>query len=107
MTLVTSHSFVVRRLLLAFVIQTFESLDVAFVKKELASLAQIHIWAGLSSDGRRNAEFEKYPPLRKFWKGGQKRFESAGMHLIDATYCRRCDQGEITIRSVVVIQFDN
>ena len=79
MTSVTSLSLVARRLLLAFVIHAFQSLDVAFVKKELAPLAQIHIWAGLSSEERRNDEFEKHPPLRKFWKGSLKRYEAAGL----------------------------
>src|SRR5947199_216375 len=65
MTSVTTMSFTMRRLLLAFVVHAFQSLDVAFVKKELATLVQIHIWAGLSSEERRNAEFEKHPPLRK------------------------------------------
>ena len=79
MTLVTSLSFTTRRLLLAFIIHAFQSLDVVFVKKELAPLAQIHIWAGLSSEGRRNAEFDKHPPLKRIWKGSQKRFDAAGM----------------------------
>lgn len=78
MTSVTSMSFVARRLLLSFVIYAFQSLDIDFVKKELAPLAQIHIWAGLSSEERRNDEFEKHPPLRKFWKGSLKRYDSAG-----------------------------
>ena len=78
MSSVTTMSFTTRRLLLAFVIHAFQSLDMGFVKKELAPLAQISIWAGLSSDGRRDAEFEKHPPLRKFWKGSQKRFDAAG-----------------------------
>ena len=77
MTSVTSMSFTTRRLLLAFVIQAFQSLDVAFVKKELATLAQIHIWAGLSSEERRIAELDKHPPLRKIWRGSTKRFDSA------------------------------
>lgn len=77
MTSVTSMSFTTRRLLLAFVIHAFQSLDVAFVKKELATLAQIHIWAGLSSQERRDTEFEKHPPLRKIWRGSMKRFEAA------------------------------
>jgi intron-binding protein aquarius len=77
MTSVTSMSFTTRRLLLAFVIHAFQSLDVAFVKKELATLAQIHIWAGLSSEERRNAEFDKHPPLRKIWRGSTKRFTDA------------------------------
>ena len=77
MTSVSTIAFTTRRLLLAFVIHAFRSLDVGFVKKELAPLAQIHIWAGLSSDERRNAEFDKHPPLRKIWKGSQKRFDAA------------------------------
>lgn len=78
MTSVTTMSFTTRRLLLAFVIHAFQSLDIGFVKKELATLAQIHIWAGLSSEDRRNTEFEKHPPLRKIWKGSVKRFDAAG-----------------------------
>lgn len=78
MTSVTTLSFTTRRLLLAFVIHAFQSLDVVFVKKELAALAQIHILAGLSSEGRRNAEFDKHPPLRKIWRGSIKRFDAAG-----------------------------
>jgi intron-binding protein aquarius len=76
MTSVTTFSFVARRLLLAFVIHAFQSLDIPFVKKELAPLAQIGIWHGLSSDERREREFEKHPPLRKIWRGSQKRFEA-------------------------------
>ena len=79
MTSVTTMSFVTRRLLLAFVIHAFQSLDVGFVKKELATLVQIYIWAGLSSEERRNAEFDKHPPLRKIWRGSVKRFDAAGI----------------------------
>ena len=79
MTSVTTMSSTTRRLLLAFVIHAFQSLDVAFVKKEVATLAQIHIWAGLSSEERRNAEFDKHPPLRKIWRGSTKRFDAAGI----------------------------
>jgi intron-binding protein aquarius len=78
MTSVTTFSFVARRLLLAFVIHAFQSLDVPFVKKELAPLAQISIWHGISSEERKNQEFEKHPPLRKIWRASQKRFEAAG-----------------------------
>jgi len=78
MTLVTSLSFTTRRLLLAFVIHAFQSLDVDFVKKELAPLAQIHIWAALSSEERRNMELEKQPSLHKIWRGSLKRFDAAG-----------------------------
>jgi hypothetical protein len=84
MTSVTTMSFTTRRLLLAFVIHAFQSLDVGFVRKELAPLAQIHIWAGLSSEERRNAEFNKHPPLRKIWKGSLKRAEAAGPILVRA-----------------------
>ena len=77
MTSITTMPFTTRRLLLAFVIHAFQSLDVHFVKKELAPLAQIHILAGLSEE-RRNIEFAKHPPLRKIWKGSVKRFEAAG-----------------------------
>src|SRR5579862_9680287 len=82
MTSVTSLSFIARRLLLAFVVHAFQSLDVAFVKKELAPLAQIHIWVGLCSEERRNEEFERHPPLRKIWKGSLKRYEAAGIALL-------------------------
>lgn len=77
MTSVTSVSYTTRRLLLAFIIHAFNSLDVGFVKKELAPLAQIHILAGLS-ETRRNVEFDKHPPLRKIWRGSVKRFDAAG-----------------------------
>jgi intron-binding protein aquarius len=79
MTSVTTMSFTTRRLLLAFVMHAFQSLDVDFVKKELAPLAQINIWAGLSSEARRNVEFDKHPQLKKFWRGSLKRFEAAGI----------------------------
>lgn len=82
MTSVTTMSFTARRLLLAFVIYAFQFLDVAFVKKEVATLAQIHIWAGLSSEGRRDVEFKKHPQLKKFWKGSVKRFDAAGTNYV-------------------------
>jgi hypothetical protein len=82
MTSVTTLSFTARRLLLAFVIHAFQFLDVAFVKKEVATLAQIHIWAGLSSEGRRDVEFRKHPQLKKFWKGSVKRFDAAGINYV-------------------------
>jgi len=84
MTSVTTISFTTRRLVLAFVIHAFQSLDVGFLKKELASLAQIHIWAGLSSEERRNLELDRHPPLRKIWRGSVKRFEAAG--ILDQSY---------------------
>ena len=77
MTSVTSVSYTTRRLLITFIIHAFNSLDVGFVKKELAPLAQIHILAGLS-EMRRNVEFDKHPPLRKIWRGSVKRFDAAG-----------------------------
>ena len=80
MTSITTFSFVARRLLLGFVIRAFQSLDVPFLKKELAPLAQVSIWHGLSSEGRRNQEFENHPPLRKIWKGSQKRFDAGGIN---------------------------
>jgi len=89
MTSVTTISFTTRRLVLAFVIHAFQSLDVAFVKKELASLAQIHIWAGLSSEERRNLEFDRHPPLRKIWRGSVKRFDAAG--IVDLLYILTLD----------------
>lgn len=95
MTSVTTMSFTTRRLLLAFVIHAFQSLDVAFVKKELAPLAQIHIWAGLSSDERRNQEFEKLPQLKKFWKGSIKRFESAGIKIPFALTIDKATQAKL------------
>src|SRR5271169_3281964 len=102
MTSVTTMSFTTRRLLLAFVIHAFQSLDVGFVKKELATLAQIHIWAGLSSEDRRNAEFDKHPPLRKIWKGSVKRFDAAGTIVLKSfAYFRRSDKEEITIRTIL------
>lgn len=108
MTSVTTMSFTTRRLLLAFVIHAFQSLDVGFVKKELATLAQIHIWAGLSSEDRRNAEFDKHPPLRKIWKGSVKRFDAAGTIVLKSfAYFRRSDKEEITIRTILAVQFDD
>ena len=76
MTSVSTLSFTTRRLLLAFVIHAFQSLDVSFVKKELALLAQIHIWAGLS---RRDIELNEHPSLRKLWRASTKRFDAAGI----------------------------
>jgi len=109
MTSVTTMSFTTRRLLLAFVVHAFQSLDVAFVKKELATLAQIHIWAGLSSEERRNAEFEKHPPLRKIWRGSLKRFDASGtatpMNRRSFFRCKYTE--EIAIRTVLVVQFNN
>ena len=107
MTSVTSLSFTTRRLLLAFVVHAFQSLDVGFVKKELATLAQIHIWAGLSSDERRNVEFERHPQLRKFWKGSVKRFEAAGTHLVGrALTHRQSNARAVTVRAVLAVQYN-
>lgn len=78
MTCVTSLSYAKRRLLLAFVIHAFQSLDVPLVRKECAPLVSVSIWAGLSTEEKRDVEFEKFPATRKSWKASLKRFDSAG-----------------------------
>src|SRR2546423_1176417 len=62
--------------LLTFIINAFESLDKAPVRKECAPLVSIAIWQNLHSETAREAILEKHAALRKAWRASQKRYNA-------------------------------
>ncbi|PHH54947.1 Intron-binding protein aquarius [Ceratocystis fimbriata CBS 114723] len=74
----------IRTHLLCFIIQAFQSLDYAPVRKECAPLVSISIWHNLSSDSFRESKLDQVPHLRKAWRASAKRFDAAD----DATKTR-------------------
>ncbi|KAG0339143.1 hypothetical protein BG004_006940 [Podila humilis] len=66
----------VRRYLLQFMINCFQSLENALVRAECMRLVSLSTWHSLLSDASREVEFKEYPQLLKFWRHLEKKFES-------------------------------
>ncbi|KAI9480442.1 MAG: AAA domain-containing protein [Benjaminiella poitrasii] len=68
--------FICRQLLI-FLIQSFQSLDTAFVRTECLKLTTIGVWTHLAHDGRREQLFSDYPNLLKLWNTSNKKLNAA------------------------------
>ncbi|KAI1854804.1 hypothetical protein JX266_000922 [Neoarthrinium moseri] len=77
MALDQTLSLTIRTHLLCFIINAFQSLDCAIVRKECAPLVSISIWHGLSSETKRDARLADNAHLKKAWKAAARRYESA------------------------------
>lgn len=66
-----------RTQILSFIIQSFQSLDCAIVRKECAPLVSISIWHNLSSEKKRQDKFDQNSHLRKAWRAAAKRYDSS------------------------------
>ena len=70
--------------ILVFIINAFQSLDCAIVRKECAPLVSISIWHNLSTAKKRDGLLDTNAHLKKAWKASAKRYDSAD----DATKAR-------------------
>ncbi|KAF9951183.1 hypothetical protein BGZ70_001099 [Mortierella alpina] len=66
-----------KRYLLVFMINCFQSLENALIRVECMRLVSLSTWHSLSSSAKREAEFKEYPQLLKFWKHLEKKFDAA------------------------------
>ncbi|KAF8988830.1 hypothetical protein BGZ52_010807 [Haplosporangium bisporale] len=66
----------VKRYLLLFMINCFQSLENPLVRSECMRLVSLSIWHSLLSEATREVEFKEYPQLLKFWRHLEKKFES-------------------------------
>ncbi|KAF9315831.1 hypothetical protein BG003_002627 [Podila horticola] len=66
----------VKRSLLLFMINCFQSLENPLVRSECMRLVSLSIWHSLLSEATREVEFKEYPQLLKFWRHLEKKFES-------------------------------
>ncbi|KAK3818811.1 MAG: aquarius [Benniella sp.] len=64
-----------KRYLLLFMINCFQSLENALIRSECMRLVSLSTWHSLVSAEKRDAEFKEYPQLLKFWKHLEKKFE--------------------------------
>ncbi|KAG0022270.1 hypothetical protein BGZ81_008612 [Podila clonocystis] len=66
----------IKRSLLLFMINGFQSLENPLVRSECMRLVSLSIWHSLLSETTREVEFKEYPQLLKFWRHLEKKFES-------------------------------
>ncbi|KAF8936354.1 hypothetical protein BGZ58_004279 [Dissophora ornata] len=65
-----------KRYLLLFMINCFQSLENALIRSECMRLVSLSTWHSLVSSAKREAEFKEYPQLLKFWKHLEKKFDA-------------------------------
>ncbi|KAF9428467.1 hypothetical protein BGZ94_002300 [Podila epigama] len=66
----------VRKSLLLFMINCFQSLENPLVRSECMRLVSLSTWHSLLSEAKRDLEFKEYPQLLKFWRHLEKKFEA-------------------------------
>ncbi|KAG0314080.1 hypothetical protein BGZ99_008372 [Dissophora globulifera] len=65
-----------KRYLLLFIINSFQSLENALIRTECMRLVSLSTWHALVSPAKREVEFKEYPQLLKFWKHLEKKFDA-------------------------------
>ncbi|KAF9904476.1 hypothetical protein BX616_001281 [Lobosporangium transversale] len=65
-----------RRYLLIFMINCFQSLENPLIRSECMRLVSLSSWHCLVSSTKRELEFKEYPQLLKFWKHLEKKFDA-------------------------------
>ncbi|KAG0259623.1 hypothetical protein BG011_002514 [Mortierella polycephala] len=65
-----------KRYLLVFMINCFQSLENPLIRSECMRLVSLSMWHSLVSSAKREVEFKEYPQLLKFWKHLEKKFNS-------------------------------
>ncbi|CEP09725.1 hypothetical protein [Parasitella parasitica] len=68
---------ILRRQLIVFLIQCFQSFENSFVRAECLKLVTIGIWSHLAHQGKRQQLFSDYPALEKLWKLSNKKMVAA------------------------------
>ncbi|OAD06901.1 hypothetical protein MUCCIDRAFT_137824 [Mucor lusitanicus CBS 277.49] len=66
-----------RRQVLMFLIQCFQSFENSIVRTECLKLVTIGIWSHLAHQGKREKMFGEYPALEKLWKSSNKKMVAA------------------------------
>ncbi|KAK4517155.1 uncharacterized protein ATC70_000486 [Mucor velutinosus] len=66
-----------RRQMLVFLIQCFQSFENSTVRTECLKLVTIGIWSHLAHQGKREEMFSEYPALEKLWKSSNKKMVAA------------------------------
>ncbi|KAG0055975.1 hypothetical protein BGZ83_006742 [Gryganskiella cystojenkinii] len=66
-----------KRYLLVFMINCFQSLENALIRSECMRLVSLSTWHCLVSPAVRELEFKEYPQLLKFWKHLEKKFDAS------------------------------
>ncbi|GAN09003.1 intron-binding protein aquarius [Mucor ambiguus] len=66
-----------RRQVLMFLIQCFQSFENSTVRTECLKLVTIGIWSHLAHQGKRETMFSEYPALEKLWKSSNKKMVAA------------------------------
>ncbi|KAJ1567837.1 hypothetical protein HK405_004599 [Cladochytrium tenue] len=67
-----------RRFLLVFLINAFQSLENSSVRSECLRLVSIGIWRQLDGSAARNALFSEHPHLRKAWNKNERKLSQMG-----------------------------
>ncbi|KAF9175690.1 hypothetical protein BGX21_006167 [Mortierella sp. AD011] len=65
-----------KRYLLMFIINCFQSLENPLIRSECMRLVSLSTWHSLVSSEKRDVEFKEYPQLLKFWKHLEKKFSA-------------------------------
>lgn len=66
-----------RRQVLVFLIQCFQSFENSFVRTECLKLVSVGIWSHLAHQGKREKLFSDYPALVKLWNSSNKKMVAA------------------------------
>ncbi|GJJ70103.1 intron-binding protein aquarius [Entomortierella parvispora] len=66
-----------KRYLLVFMINCFQSLENVLIRSECMRLVSLSTWHCLVSPAVREVEFKEYPQLVKFWKHFEKKFDAS------------------------------
>ncbi|KAG0208037.1 hypothetical protein BGX31_002448, partial [Mortierella sp. GBA43] len=74
-----------KRHLLVFMINCFQSLENALIRSECMRLVSLSTWHSLVPAEKRDAEFKEYPQLLKFWKHLEKKFDA----MEEIAYCEQ------------------
>ena len=77
MSLSDTISIVIKRHILSFIINAFQSLDIPIVRKLCAPLVSIGLWHYLNSEQARLCQLQAQPQNAKVWRAMVKRFVAA------------------------------
>ncbi|KAF9094292.1 hypothetical protein BGX23_002306 [Mortierella sp. AD031] len=72
----TEVNLKLKRYLVVFMINCFQSLENPLIRSECMRLVSLSTWHSLVSAAKREVEFKEYPQLLKFWKHLEKKFDA-------------------------------
>lgn len=71
-------SIFLTRQLLIFLINSFQNLEISFIRTECLKFFTIGIWSHLAHQSKREQYFADYPNLQKLWNTSNKKLVAAG-----------------------------